>query len=221
MGIRNGSFVDFLLIALILGNLLLLGSSRLMSYIRICAAQGLLVSALTFILHRGEVSARIVVLVVGSAVLKAGLFPWLLIRAVRVAYIKKEIEPIVGYSASLIFGVLILALSLWLSARLPIHGKAAASFVPTAAFFTIFTGCFLIVSRTKAITQVISYLVLENGIYLFGLPFVGEAALLIELGVFLDLTVGVAVMGIIIYHISREFDSLDVKHLSTLKDWGS
>ena len=65
----------------------------------------------------------------------------------------------------------------------------------------------------------ISYLTLENGIYLFGLPFVGETGLLIELGVFLDLMVGVFLMGIMIHHIRSEFDSLDIRHLSSLKDF--
>lgn len=221
MNAYNGSLVDLALIGMVLCDLLLLGSSRLATYIQVVAVQGLIVSGLAFALHPGHMTVRIVILAVGSAIFKAGVFPWLLFRAVRLAQIKKEVEPYIGYSASLFIGVLILWLSLWLSSRLPIPGQSGISFIVTVAFFTIFTGCFLMVSRTKAITQVISYLALENGVYLFGLPFIGEAQMIIELGVFLDLTVGVFVMGIIMHHISREFDSLDVRNLSTLKDWGS
>ena len=221
MGIHYGSFVDLLLIILVVGNVLLLGSSRLVTCIQISAVEGLVVTILTVALHTGEIGVRVLALALSSMLIKVGLFPWLLVRAVRVAHIKKEIEPIIGYAASLIAGVFIIALSLWLAARLPIPGKAANSFILMVAFFTIFTGCFLIVSRTKAITQVIAYLVLENGVYLLGIPFVGEAHFLIELGVFLDLTVGIFIMGIMIHQINREFDSLDVKHLSQLSDWES
>jgi hydrogenase-4 component E len=221
MDLGNSSLIDLVLIGIVLANLLLLGSSRLVTYIQISAFQGFIVSAMTLVFCRGEISLRLVVLAVGAAILKAGVFPWLLLRAIRKANIKAEIEPIVGYSASILAGVLILALSIWLVSRLSIPVNGTLPFVMTVSFFTIFTGCFLLVGRTKAITQVISYLVLENGIYLFGVSFVGNVNILIELGVILDLTVGIFVMGIIVHHISREFDSLDMRKLSTLKDWGS
>ena len=73
-------------------------------------------------------------------------------------------------------------------------------------------------SRRKALTQVMGYLVLENGIYLFGITLGREAPLLVEMGVSLDVFVAVFVMGIIIFHISREFDHIDVDQLASLKD---
>ena len=88
--------------------------------------------------------------------------------------------------------------------------------VPTA-LFTFWIGMFLIVSRKKALTQVIGYLTLENGIYLFGLALAREEPLLVEMGVLLDVFVAVFVMGIAIFHISREFDHIDVDRLSRLK----
>ena len=59
---------------------------------------------------------------------------------------------------------------------------------------------------------------MENGIYTFGVGLVSEGSLLVELGVLLDIFVAVFVMGIIIFHISREFDHLDTDRLSSLKD---
>jgi hydrogenase-4 component E len=76
----------------------------------------------------------------------------------------------------------------------------------------------VIVSRKKALSQVMGYLVLENGIYLFGITLGREAPLLVEMGVSLDVFVAVFVMGIIIFHISREFDHIDVDQLASLKD---
>ena len=73
-------------------------------------------------------------------------------------------------------------------------------------------------SRRKAITQVVGYLVLENGIYLFGLMLIEEMPLLVEAGILLDLFVGIFVMGIVINHIRVAFDSLDTGHLSELRD---
>jgi hydrogenase-4 component E len=79
-------------------------------------------------------------------------------------------------------------------------------------------GLLTLVSRVKAVTQVVGYLVMENGIFLFGVLLLEAMPYLIELGVLLDLFVGVFVMGIVIFHINRAFDHIDVDQLSTLRD---
>ncbi|PJC48561.1 MAG: hypothetical protein CO035_02865 [Candidatus Omnitrophica bacterium CG_4_9_14_0_2_um_filter_42_8] len=71
----------------------------------------------------------------------------------------------------------------------------------------------------KALTQIIGYLILENGIYFFGSILLGEQPLLVELAVLLDVFVAVFVMGIAVFHINREFDHIDTHKLSELKDY--
>jgi hydrogenase-4 component E len=73
-------------------------------------------------------------------------------------------------------------------------------------------------TRRKAIMQVLGYLLLENGIFLFGLLLLEALPFLVEVGVLLDLFTGVFVMGIIIHHISREFASISTEHLTELKE---
>ena len=80
-----------------------------------------------------------------------------------------------------------------------------------AAFSTVLTGFLLLTTRIKAITQVLGYLVLENGIFMFGMLLLEAMPFLVEVGVLLDLFVGVFVMGIIIHHINREFASIDTR----------
>ncbi len=87
-----------------------------------------------------------------------------------------------------------------------------------SALATILLSLVVLVSRTKALTQVLGYLMLENGIFTFGLVLLHDMPFLIELGVLLDLFVGVFVMGIVVYHINQEFDHIDSYHLTTLKD---
>ena len=76
----------------------------------------------------------------------------------------------------------------------------------------------MLTTRHKAIMQVLGYLLLENGIFLFGLLLLEAMPLMVEVGVLLDLFTGVFVMGIIIHHISREFASMSTEHLSALKE---
>ena len=136
----------------------------------------------------------------------------------RGADVRREVEPFVGYIVSMLVGIVGAgALVLAERAAAAADGAHLALVVPVALFTTL-VGLFLIVSRRKALTQVLGYLVLENGIYIFGVGAGAREPLLVELGVLLDVFVAVFVMGITIFHISREFDHIDVDQLTMLKD---
>lgn len=212
-------WTDAVLVFLILTNLMLLGSSRLTACIRIVAVQGVVLGLLPILAHPAGVTARGVLLATGSVGLKGVVFPWLLNRSLREANVRREMEPYVGYTLSIVTGVLALVVSFWLGSRLPVPEPAISSLVLPVGLFSILVGLFLIVSRRKALTQVLGYLVFENGIYACGMGLALEAPLLVELGVLLDVFVAVFVMGIAIFHIGREFDHIDADRLSALKDW--
>ena len=93
----------------------------------------------------------------------------------------------------------------------------ATSLTADARIFVVSIGLFMIISRRSALMQVIGYLMLENGIFVFGVITVVETPLLVELGVLLDAFVAVFVMGIAIFHINREFGSMDVDQLRALR----
>ncbi|MGH7896147.1 MAG: NADH-quinone oxidoreductase subunit K [Candidatus Binatia bacterium] len=211
--------VDPILVGIILTSFVLLGSSRFGSCIRVVAFQGVLLGVLTLAARENETSLRASLLALASTGLKGIAFPWLLSRALRDAEVRREIEPLVGYGPSVLMGLVGLAGALWLAGRLPRPSVPVTSLVVPVAFFTIFAGLFLIVSRRQALMQVLGYLVMENGIYTFGVGLVQGTPMLVELGVLLDVFVAVFVMGIAIFHISREFDHIDTERLRTLKDW--
>ena len=211
--------IHTLLVALVLTNFLLLGSSRLISTIRQVAAQGVLLGLLVVAEHGPWASPwRVWVLALGSTVVKAVIFPLLLRRALREAGVRREQEPYVGFTASILFGVLLFGLALWLGVRLPLPERLASPLLVPVALFTMFVGLLLIVSRRTALSQVVGYLVVENGIFTFGLGLTEEAPLSVEIGILLDIFVAVFVMGITIYNISREFDHIDTDRLTALKD---
>ena len=207
------------LISIVLTSFVLVGASRLGTAVRIVALQGVLLGLLTLTTPESVHSLRAPILALASAGLKGMAFPWLLFRALRDADVRHEMEPLVGYRTSLLLVTLTLAASLWLGARLPRPPAALSPLVVPVALFTILVGLFVIVSRTKALTQVLGYLVLENGIYAFGVGVVEGTPMLVELGVLLDLFVAVFVMGITVFHISREFDHIDTDQLTALADW--
>src|SRR5262245_26524493 len=112
------SLMQFILIFVVLTNLTLLGSSRRRSCIQFVAAQGILLGVLPLILPGHGVTPSALFLAGASIVLKGVVFPRLLLRAERTAGVKREFQPIIGYSASILLGILFLAFSLWLGTRL-------------------------------------------------------------------------------------------------------
>jgi len=208
---------NLILVLVVLTNLKLLGSSRLGASIRVVAAQGMVLGLLPILAHLHEISLHFALLAAGTIALKGIVFPRLLFRAVREAEVAREIEPYVGYVASLVAGVLALGVSFWMCTRLVMPENIASPWLAPVALFSIFAGLFLIVARKRALNQVLGFLVLENGIYTFGVGIVAETPFLVELGVLLDVFVAVFVMGIAVYHINREFDLIETDRLDRLK----
>ncbi|OPZ20246.1 MAG: Hydrogenase-4 component E [candidate division BRC1 bacterium ADurb.BinA364] len=212
------AWLDIVCVLLALANLRLLGSSQLISCIRTAALQAWLMGAAALLANATDLSIRLLAIVLFGTALKAVALPWMLRRAARESAARREVEPFIGYSASLLIGVALLGACFLIGS--PLHEMDVVEsnlFIPMA-LFTIATGLAIIVSRRKAVTQVVGYLAMENGIYVFGAAFAIREPLLVEMGVLLDVFVAVFVMGIMIHHIGREFDHIDTDRLSVLKD---
>jgi hydrogenase-4 component E len=212
-------WVNCLVVLIAMTNLRLLGASRVVSCVHTVALQGVLLGLLAIVGAKENLAVHAVAVATVSIVLKGVVFPRLLMRALRQTRLRREVEPAVGFGTSMLLGVLMIGACLWISSRLPLPpGIQASPLVVPAALFTLMVGLFMIVARRKALTQAVGYLSIENGITAFGLGFALKEALLVELGFLLDAFMAVFVMGIIIFHISREFDHIDADELSVLKD---
>jgi hydrogenase-4 component E len=209
--------LNAMLVLVLLLNLFVLGTSRIRSLIQCVALQGVALGVMPLLVH-GRVTPMAGFVAVATVLLKGSVIPQILFKALRDVQIKREIEPIIGFMPSTLLGALGTAVAIGLSTKLPLAGGHAQTLVVPAALSTVFTGFLLLTTRIKAITQAIGYLVLENGIYVFGLLLLEAVPFLVELGVLLDLFVGVFVIAIIIHHINREFASLDTRRLSALKE---
>jgi hydrogenase-4 component E len=211
-------FIETVLLILVISNLLLLGFSQIKSCIRAVAVQGIALGTLPLLVYQESgLTVGALLLSVITIGLKGVVFPRLLLRFLREADIRHEVEPYVGHIASTLVGFLFLGVSVWLCSRLPSFLDAPSLLVAPVSFFVIFVGLFIIISRKKAISQILGYLVMENGMYLFGVVMLREMPLLVDLGVLLDAFAAVFVMGIAVYHINREFDHIDVDQLDILK----
>jgi hydrogenase-4 component E len=211
------NIADFLLIIVLLLNFFTLGTSRVRSVITGSAAQGIVLGVVAILVHE-RLGLQPLLIAATTIALKGILIPQMLLRALRDVGIRREVEPLIGFVPSLLVCALGTGLAVMFSHALPLASVHAVSLLVPTSLSTVFTGFLLLTTRRKAITQVVGYLVLENGVFIMGLTLVHAMPFLVEMGVLLDLLVGIFVMGIIINHINREFASLDTTRLSQLKD---
>ena len=207
---------ELILLLIVLSDFWVLATNRLSSTIRATAIQGALLAGLPMALYP-HLSVHIVGLALGTLVIKAFVLPYFLTRAIREAAVRREIEPLIGFTASLMLGAAAVALSFAIAPRLELPGVQSEILIPVA-LSTVIIGLIVLTTRNKALTQVVGYLILENGIYVFGLSQAERVPFLVELGVLLDVFAGVFIMGIVVFHINREFDSIDSARLTELRD---
>jgi hydrogenase-4 component E len=210
------SLAELVLLLVVLSDFAVLATSRLSACIRAIAIQGLLLGALPLLVHTDH-SLHTVSLAVGTAAIKAVFLPWFLRWAIREASVRREVEPMIGYMASVLLGAAALAVGFAVASALPLRSVRPDLLVPVA-LVTVMIGLIVLTTRSKAVTQVVGYLMLENGIYLFGLTQSERVPFLVDIGVLLDVFVAVFVMGIVVFHINREFDSISAAQLTELHD---
>ena len=207
-----------LFIGLAMGlNLLALASSRLPSVIRAAALQGMVLGILPLLIEN-QFHWLVGVVAVGTIAVKGFVIPHLLRRALRAANIDREVKPLIGFVPSLLLGAAATIGAVALGGALPLLPEHTGSLLVPGSFATVVAGFLLLMGRAKAISQVCGYLILENGIYLFGLLLINTTPMLVEAGILLDLTVAVFVIGIIMDRIQKEFDTLDTNKLTALRE---
>ncbi|MEK8024278.1 MAG: hydrogenase [Candidatus Hydrogenedentota bacterium] len=209
--------LDLLLVFVLLMNFLMLGSSWLRVMIRIAAFQGVLLAFMPLFIHH-DGSGRVAALALGTAAVKGALIPSLLLRAMRDASIRRETNPYIGFVPSLALGALGTTAAVLFARLLPLSPEHTGTLLVPASLATFLTGFILLTTRRKAVMQVVGYLILENGIFIFGLLLLDAMPFFIEIGVLLDLFVAIFIMGIVLNHIKREFSSFDTEHLADLRE---
>jgi hydrogenase-4 component E len=196
--------LNAILVIVLVMNLFALGSSRIHSVISIAGTQGALLGVIPLLVHQ-NLAIPIILMAVTAVTFKGIVIPGIMFRALRDAQIKREVEPLIGLLPSIFLGAMATVFAIVLSGQLPLASRHGDTLLVPASIATVLVGFILLTTRSKALNQVVGYLVLENGIFIFGMLLVEAMPLVVEMGVLLDLFVGIFVICIIVNHINRGF----------------
>ena len=209
--------VDTILALVLLSVLISFGSSRLTMLIRVLAFQGVVVSLVPlFIGH--DLTAGSIVFAVVTLVIRGILIPLFIYLAIKKVAIHREVEPIVGYHASLLAGLALIVAATFVSPKFNLAQAGGNTLLLPTTITLLAAGMFLLMARRNAIAMVLGYIMMENGIYLVGTSFTIRAHHIVEFGILLDVLAGVMIMAIILQNINQAFDDVDTALLRTLKE---
>ena len=209
--------VDTILSLALLSILFSFGSSRLPGLIKVLAFQGVVVSIVPLVIGH-DLTAGGILFTLATLTIRGIVIPLCIYLAIKRVAIRREVEPIVGYHASLFTGLVLIVVAVVVSHRFNVPSTSASVLLLPTAIALLVAGMFLLMARRNAIAMVLGYIMMENGIYLVGTTFSVRALHIVEFGILLDVLAGVMIMAIILQNIKQTFDDVDTALLRTLKE---
>ena len=196
---------------------LMVGQKALFTTIRLYAGQSLLLAAMAAMMAVADARPHLFVMAGMTAVLKGFAIPLFLMRVIDRIGIHREIEPFLNVPASLLACLGLTVVGYRVSTGFPEGDVGVTHHILGMGLSTMLIGLFLMVTRRKAITQILALLTVENAIFLVALGITSGMPLVVELGIFFDVILAVLVLGVLVRRIVARFESMDVSRLSKLK----
>jgi hydrogenase-4 component E len=196
---------------------LMVGQRALFTAIRLYGAQSLLLSVVAATIAFSDERPDLYVTAALTLGLKAILIPWFLMRMIDRIGIHREIEGFLNVPASLLVSLALTVIGYRVSTGFPESARGVSHHLIGVALSMLLIGLFLMVTRKKAITQILALLTVENAVFLVAVGVTSGMPLVVELGMSFDVMLAVLILGILVHRIVDRFESMDVSQLSKLK----
>ena len=195
-------------------------TSRLEAYIKMFVAQGIIFSAMILMDYGALGNINFIFLILETLVVKTVVVPSILFKVVRKYNVYREVEPYIPNFYSIVITTVIFVLGFIISYY---SVKYAPNIKPlhfAVSVSTVMAGLFIIMTRKKIITHIMGYMFVENGIFLLSLSVAKEMPLIVNMGVLLDIFIGVFLLVLVYKNIKStfEFEKISIDQLSELRD---
>ncbi|CAN7731092.1 formate hydrogenlyase [Paraburkholderia hospita] len=210
--------INFLAAILLLLSFAMLSQRRILSLIHLYTLQGMTLVSANLVLGFVTADAHLYISAMLTLVLKVGLIPWILYRLVQRLDVKTDVEPLLNIPATLLVGILLVIVAFNVASPVSQLASSVARGTLGIALACVLLSFMMMITRAKAIPQVIGFLSMENGLFFAAVAATNGMPMIVELGIGLDVLVGILILGVFMFQIREQFDSLDIHHLEKLKD---
>ncbi|MFM0489662.1 formate hydrogenlyase [Paraburkholderia graminis] len=210
--------INFLAAILLLLSFAMLSQRRILSLIHLYTLQGLTLVSANVILGYVTADVHLYISATLTLALKVGLIPWILHRLVRRLNVKADVESLLNIPATLLIGIVLVIVAFNVASPISQLASSVARGTLGIALACVLLSFMMMITRAKAVPQVIGFLSMENGLFFSAAAATNGMPMIVELGVGLDVLVGILILGVFMFQIREQFDSLDIHHLEKLKD---
>ena len=203
---------------LLLLSFAMLAQRRVLSLIDLFAAQGLALATSTAIVAWGTGQPHLYWSAGLTLALKVILLPWLLYRLIRKLDVRWDVEQLINIPTTMLVGIVLVVFSFNLAVPISQLASTVTRATLGIAMACVMLSFLMMITRRKAIPQVIGFLSMENGLFFAATSATYGMPMVVELGIALDVLVGMLILGVFFFQIREQFDSLDLKHLEKLRE---
>ena len=203
---------------LLLLSFAMLSQRRVVTLVNLYAVQGAVLAAATLLLAWRTGEEHLYVSAALTLVLKVAFLPWLLHRLIRRLGVYWDTEPLLKVSGTMLVGLVIVVFAFSLAQPITRLASTDTRSAIGIAVSVVLLAFLMMITRRKAMSQVVGFLSMENGVLFGAMSASYGMPMVVELGVALDVLVAVLVLGVFFFQIRERFDSLDLHHLESLKE---
>lgn len=214
----TAQLIDLGAAVLLLTSFAMLSQRRILSLVNLYAWQGAVLSVSTAAVAYTSGQHHLYVSAALSLILKVLLLPWILHRLIRRLNVRWDTEPLLNIPTTMLVGILLVVFAFGLSQPITQLSTSIARSTLGIAMAVVMLSFLMMITRRKAISQVIGFLAMENGLFFAAMSATHGMPMIVELGVALDVLVGTLILGVFFFQIREQFDSLDLQHLEKLKE---
>lgn len=210
--------IDLLAAVILLLSFAMISQRRIASLINLFALQGAALVAASVLLGYAGDNQDLYVSAALTLVLKVMLIPWLLYRVIRRLNVRWDVEPLINVPTLMIVGIALVIFSFSLALPVSRLSASIAGGSMGIALACVLLAFLMMITRSRAVPQVIGFLSMENGLIFAATAATNGMPMIVEFGIALDVLVGILILGVFMFQIREQFDSLDIHHLEKLKE---
>jgi hydrogenase-4 component E len=211
-------FINLLGAGLLLLAFAMISQRRILSLIHLFTLQGATLVVATAVVGYVTHQPHLYVSAAITFALKVVLIPWLLHRVIDRLNVRWDLETLINIPTTMLIGIGLVMLAFNVALPISELSSSIARGTLGIALAVVMLAFLMMITRRKAITQVVGFLSMENGLFLAATSATYGMPMVVELGIALDVLVGVLILGVFFFQIRDQFDSLDIRHMERLKD---
>ncbi len=196
----------------------MLSQRRVLSLIHLFTLQGATLALSTAIVGVATHQPHLYFSAALTLLLKVILIPLLLHRVIDRLNVRWDVETLINIPTTLLAGIVLVIFSFYLAQPIAQMSLTITRGTLGIALASVLLSFMMMITRSKAVPQVIGFLAMENGLFFAATAATYGMPMVVELGIALDVLVGILILGVFLFHIREQFDSMDIRHLEKLKE---